>query len=284
MTKRAISRVPDDLVFFLLALGSATGVFLEGETDVEVFQKWYAEFDDRLLFYFAGGVGQVKEKVEAVLAISPQFPVFGITDRDFREDSEVETLLHDPNTKLFILTRYALENYLLDPQWVFKELETACGQRFTINNATEMEAAMLEICRSLKTVMAANWVFSEAERDENILSTHFSFGHELSDREEVLRQAVNRLGNIDETEVRRRIEEKEQRLDSLLTGLNSAHRFTNGKHLLFQIWRRFKNDLANKDALLRYLARNADSIEKIPADIRFIVEQKILGLPAQPSS
>lgn len=284
MTKRAISRVPDDLVFFLLALGPATGVFLEGETDVEVFQKWYAEYDDRLLFYFAGGVGQVKEKVEAALAISPKFPVYGITDRDFRENSEVETILNDPSAKLFMLTRYALENYLLDPEWVFKELETACGQRFAINDATEMESAMLEICQSLKTVMAANWVFSEAARHEGLSPRHFSDGHELASREEVLRQAVNRLGEIDEAEVRRRIEEKEHRLDSLLTDLNSAHRFTNGKHLLFQIWRRFKNDLANKDALLRYLARNADSVEKIPADIRFIVEQKILGLPAQPGT
>jgi hypothetical protein len=270
---RTITALPAELTRLLFDLGSRKLVLVEGPDDREVFHQWYGERWSDVEFYVAGGSESVESFLQTVLAHSTTRRAYGIIDRDFRSDAEVDAPLNDPSAHLFILRRYALENYLLEPEAVWEELRVYHGTAFAVPDARAMEASLLQLCQRLRTVVAANWVFYEVGGVE-----YFGEGHDLSDRTELIRQAARRLG-CDEAEAERRIAEKEALLDPMLTALDTAHLRINGKHLLQQVYEvhviKVKKGLL-KDHLRNLLARSVKRLG-LHADVTTIVEGRILG-------
>lgn len=108
-----------------LRTGRGVAIIVEGETaqdDPYFFRKWFDDRADQIAFFPQDGWLQVQTAVSH-LRQSSHVPVFGILDRDFCHDHELDALFNNDG---LIRTRcYTLENYLLSvPHWasVFKVL------------------------------------------------------------------------------------------------------------------------------------------------------------------
>ena len=155
---RVIKAPPPDLATLLIELGPRRLVLVEGDTDLAAFNEWFLERDAELLFHVPGGGGEgVRAFLQQTLDASVTKRVYGIIDRDFRAEAEVEDCLNDAASHLFILRRYCLENYLLEPEVLREELRVYYGAKFVVPDVTTIQNDLLQMCRQLGAAMAANW-------------------------------------------------------------------------------------------------------------------------------
>jgi hypothetical protein len=270
-----ISNLNDDaLTSFLVKLGPRKAVFVEGKTDEHIFEQWYEKELDKILFHKCGGSPQVKKWLNKFA--ERNIPAHGVIDRDFLTDEEISVV--EQTAGLYVLSRYAIENYLLEPNAVFEELRTCRGMDpgFCVSDAAAMRDELLRLCRKLKTLMAANWVILESVRDETAWEKFFTEGHK-TDQKVLIESSAKKL-NLDEAEAKRRITEKEAELDAYLTELETAHKVVNGKHLLFRLYDTHATAaLKSKNVLLNLLTRFHKDRDGIHQDIRDIIERRILG-------
>ncbi len=279
MSTRKIKPLPPELTELtrlIFDLGQRKLVLVEGPDDVAVFREWYRrDGRSQIEFYPAEGHDNVESHLNKILKISATKRAYGIIDRDFRDEAEVKAKLANPNEHLFILPRYALENYLLEPAVVFEELRAYHGEEFAVVDVKAMEQDLLDLCRQLKPIMAANWVFWDEYMASGSASIEFfTEGFPVDNRDLLLQESQKRLG-CSKAEAEQRIAEKEALLDTVLTRLEAAHTRTNGKHLLQRLSKRYQIS-TTKSHFRRLLARTTAQIA-LHSDIQAIVEERILA-------
>lgn len=272
---RIIKTYPPEVTRVLFELGDRKLVWVEGTDDEETFREWFLEQRGQVEFYTAGGWKNVANQLQEYEQYL--YDVYGIVDRDFRSQTEIEAALHNPAAHLFILPRYAIENYLLEPGALCEELRVYYGSAYPAPNPVDLETNMLLLSQKLSTLMAANWVLFEIESTSGIRLNHFSPAHQLDTRQAITEQAAQRA-NWEITKMELRIIEKENLIEPLLHTLTEAHTCINGKHLLHQIYQKYivaiKRGL-DKAHLRRLLARTVKR-QGLPTDIVTIVEHRIL--------
>lgn len=156
---RVIKAPPPDLVTLLVELGPQTLVLVEGDDDRRVLNEWYPEGLHNILYHVpGGGATGVMSMLQHILLETPVRRVYAIIDRDFRSEAEVTARLNDPDGHLFILPRYAIENYLLEPAAIQEELRPYYdyGDTFVVPDVAIIEGEILRMCQQLRTLMAAN--------------------------------------------------------------------------------------------------------------------------------
>ncbi len=270
MTTRTISQLPAELTDILFEAGNRKLVFVEGKDDLEVFEEWFMEDLSELYFYAPGGCENVDTFLQETLNKSSKGEVYGIIDRDFRTEQEV-----DESSHLFILKRYALENYLLEPFAVWEELRIYPSKSFQISDSTAMETALLELCGHLKTMIAANWVIYEASTG----AKYFKEGYIISDRINIIQQTSKRL-NWELATVEQKIVEKEDIIQSKLDSIENAYQIIDGKHLLHQILYQYTDEPKTKSKVehfRRLLTRTVKEKIGLHNEILGIVKQGILS-------
>ncbi|MDQ2732584.1 MAG: DUF4435 domain-containing protein [Armatimonadota bacterium] len=271
-----VGELPPDLTRVLFNLGTRKLVLLEGASDVAVFQEWYRDRRD-VVEFFSPEVPQGRSGVESLLnrilarSTSPNPREYGIVDRDFRDEAEVEAALADPNAHLFILRRYCIENYLLEPAAVSEEVRVLAGYNAITPSPQDMETNLLQMCRRLHPMMAANWAFIEAGHGR-----HFPEGHALVDRETVIARVTAELG-CSQAEAEAALSEREALIEPLLPNLEVAYQRINGKHLLFQLHQAFIRSGINRDQFRNLLARAVKERTGLSQDIKTIIEQRVLA-------
>lgn len=268
---REIKPLPPELTELLFESGERKIVLVEGESDVDVFEEWYSQRLADVVFHAAQGHEGVRSLLERALSYSQNRQIFGIVDRDFRDDVEVELSLTDGGN-LFVLRRYALENYLIEPQAVHDVARTFHGKAFFRNNQAA-EAEILRLCRVLKPVMATNWVLTENAE------TSLPFGFDLDDREHLLSRIAQAVPcSSNDAEIK--LSEKEAAIEIALASIETAHKRTNGKHLLNRLYIVIAKGSGRLDFghLRRLLRDRVQQTAGIHKDIREIVDQKVLGL------
>jgi hypothetical protein len=271
---RIIRPLPVELTRILFELGPRKLVLVEGPDDVEIFRIWFHDRLSQVEFYSAEGYSSVETFLTEILNHSTTKQAYGLIDRDFRNEAEVEARLTDAEAHLFILRRYALENYLLEPVAVFEELRLCLGQNFQITGVEVMTQSLLNLCRQLKSVMAANWIFWDENltRVSNRIS-YFGMHFPTNDQLLLIQETAKNLGCL-EVEAGQRILEKETLLESSLVRLDSAYTHIDGKRLLRLLEKEYR--IPHLDHFRRLLARTTRQIGLHP-DIHGIVERRILG-------
>jgi hypothetical protein len=254
-------------------LGPRKLVLVEGPDDVEVFRIWYHDRLSQIEFYPAEGYPSVEIFLNEILNYSISKQAYGLIDRDFRNETDVEAALTNPDAHLFILRYYALENYLLAPVAVFEELSLYLGQNFHIANVETMAQSLLNLCRQIKPIMAANWILWDENltRAANRIS-YFGMGFPTDDRHLLLREMAKNL-ECSQAEAEPRISEKEVLLEASLVHLDTAYTCIDGKRLLRLLEKEYK--IPHLDHFSRLLARTTRQIGLHP-DIQYIVETRIL--------
>jgi len=277
MTTRTISQLPSELSLMLFEAGNRQLVFLEGKDDIEVFEEWFKEDLSDIYFYAPGGSCKVENFLQKTLEKSHKGQVYGIIDRDFRTEQEVNASLNDKSAHLFILRRYALENYLLEPFAVWEELRIYPSDSVKIPDSSAMTTDLLQLCEHLKTMMAANWVIYEASTG----AKYFKEGYPLSDRANIIQQTSKRL-NWELAITEQKIAEKEIIIQSKLDSIDNAYQMIDGKHLLHQVMYKYTNEPKTKprvEHFRRLLTRTVKEKIGLHVDILWIIKQRILSKP-----
>ncbi len=271
---RTISSLPPDLTRILFDAGNRIVILVEGEDDREVLREWFEEERVEVEFYDCGGIATLTKWMNEFLTLGKLKRVYGITDRDFCSDEVVENSYAE-NSHQFILRRYALENYLLETKTLWEVLKE--GHPEIINDLlTEQALAMqlLSRCRTLQSIMAANWVFFEASQNvQGLDPEYFSVGHETN-RDIVIKRAAVRL-QCSEIEADKGITQKEQLLESYLGQLETAHQVIDGKRLLH--WIHIEQYKTGKEDFFRRRLMREAKIHGLPADIVHIIQERIIA-------
>ena len=270
---RVVKTEPPDLETLLVELGPRRLVLLEGDTDFAAFNEWFLEREAEIMFHVpSGGWRGVVTFLQQALAESTTKRVFGVIDRDFRDEAEVENSLNDPTSHLFILRRYAIENYLLEPEAIQEELRVFYGAKFVVPNVNEIRAELLQMCQQLCTAMAAQWTLLESGGE------FLPDGFNVIRQELIVQQVAARLG-IDAADAEQRITAKEILISPNLTTLEAAHACIDGKFLMHKFYDKYIHAVGSgfvKDHLFRLLVRTI-KLKGVHVDIRAIVEGRILA-------
>lgn len=228
---RTLSSLPPELTRILFDAGSRIVVLVEGEDDREVLREWFAEERVEIEFYDCGGIIPLTKWLNELLTLGTQKRAYGITDRDFRSEEEVAASYAETSHQ-FILRRYALENYLLEPTPLWEVLRERYPEIIQdLPHAQAVAAQLLRRCHALKSIMAANWVFYDTSRQASGTDPeYFSLGYDPT-RNLVLRETAIRL-RCTEAEAEKLLTEKETLIEQALTSLEQAHCVIDGKRLL----------------------------------------------------
>ena len=152
-------------------------------------------------------------------------------------------------------------------------MNTFLGKHNPVPTIMEVEAKLLELCRLLNILMAANWILIENGQ------TKLASGFEKLDAATLIDLIAKRL-NCDPSAAEVLLNKKIALIEPVLGTLETAHTSISGKYLLHQVYVFAKTQRGwTKDYLLRLLIRRVKEIGDIHPDIRFIVEKRILGDP-----
>jgi hypothetical protein len=246
--------------------------------DRYVLREWFKEFLSEVEFYDCGGISNLNKWLEELLDRGTLKRAYGITDRDFQSDAEVDGSYLE-GSHLFIMRRYALENYLLEPKPVWEVLTLRHPAiKVDLPDEQAMEIRLLEICRALKHIVAANWLYFNENKAQYQSSgqtaklEYFKDGHDR-DRHIVIEQAAKQL-KCDEDGCEKRIAEREEIIERYLTDLRLAHQVIDGKRILH--WVNNDHFITGRDYLFRLLAKEI-RLHSLPDDIVIIVQDRILG-------
>ncbi|BDI29982.1 hypothetical protein CCAX7_20330 [Capsulimonas corticalis] len=254
--------------------GNRIVVLVEGKDDVTVFKKLFFDRLSEIAFRAVGGDKNLEGEIELLRGEKLPGKVFGIRDRDFRSDEEVKASLDEPDSILFTLGRYCIENYLLEPRAVLQVLDDVLNESCPWSSVEETDAFLLQLCSELCLMMAANWVLREA----GLYARSFTLGDQASEKEVIVERTARHLGKL-RPETRIAIEEKESSILERLHSIDTAYTRINGKHLLHRLHLgAMEIGLGvQKTSFFNLLLAQIKQQNLIHADLREIVEQKILA-------
>ena len=258
--------------------GNRIIVLVEGDVDREGLREWFKTELDDIEFYDCGGITPLTKLLEEYRSKYTDDRIYGITDRDFRSDEEVAASYAETSHQ-FILQRYAMENYLLETKTLWEVLKERYPEIIgNLPDENAMAGNLLERCQSLKSIMAANWVFSDKNKAQQQATGETAkleyFKTHALERHIVIKQAAIKI-QCEESDTEALIAEKERFIESRLTQLSTAHQVIDGKRLLHWI-NIEKYKTGNEDFFRRRLIREA-KIHGLPADIVDIIHERIIG-------
>jgi hypothetical protein len=263
-----------------LETGQGVAIILEGETEDDdpwYFQQWFGGLAKEVAFFPQDGWFQVTQAVAELRRRVPGIPVYGIIDRDFCDDSALDT---DFETAGILRTpRYALENYLLEPEgWaaVFRLMVRNPADSRGWNEPAQVRGFIEDAYRNCLPLSAHNSIVQSVTAQQ-ANSAGFQARKYLDDCQSFsprncdavlasLRDWGTRLGSADDL-----AERFEQKLQSLQqSSFAEWETQVHGRYVLKDVHSRFpKRPFPLKDYLSLYM----DRYSVPPPDLDSLVER-----------
>lgn len=204
---------------------TSSTIFVEGKDDEGILARWF----DHLKFEAVGGKDKIHKKVEQ----NPRS--WGLLDRDFANE-QVVNASRLPESRVIVLRRYCIENYLLEPtmvatvagQWLkeYPVLQPWIDQTYIIQQ-------LLRWGTELAIYAAANRLIAEWKTAiEGDFARYFGPLPPLPHKQ-VLTELYTRLAKLpDRTELEGILAVYYDEIRSDVSTLGGVHRWINGKVLL----------------------------------------------------
>lgn len=205
-------------------------VYVEGDDDLAVLSHWFPAVQ----FKKAGGKDEVRRRVENSIADC------GVLDRDFATDEQVQAS-HTPESRIVILSRYCIENYLLEPDIIVAAMTELHrpdehSARIWLDEAY-IRRTLHDWGAPLALYAAANAIVSQWRERIN-LDPELGFLRYFGplppvSREEVLNSLRRRLAALTPVaEVESLLDDNYRRVATDVQTWSGLHRWINGKVLL----------------------------------------------------
>lgn len=218
---------PDDVL-----AGASPVVYVEDNADT-IWRVWFPP-EKGVRFVDVGGKAAVRRRVED--DTQKDILSFGVVDRDFDDDETVQRSL-TPDSRVCLISRYAVENYLLEPCAIadtVARMPAVARSEPEWTNPTHVEQALLDWAHQLRFYAAANYLIDGWNRHIRLLRfLRPGQPDYLFDRDfilERLRGWVRELPAVQEIE--RALDEQSAHIDRACRTLDGVHRWIDGKTLL----------------------------------------------------
>jgi hypothetical protein len=205
-------------------------IHVEGDTDHKVLSRWFPAAD----FKAAQGKDQVRSRVENSTVD------YGVLDRDFATDEQVQAT-RMPESRLIILSRYCIENYLLEPDIIaaaFAELNLTDEHPAHIwLDETHIRRTLHDWGATLALYAAANAIVAQWRERINLdpelgFLQYFRLLPPLS-RSEILESLHQRLAALpSKDEVEHMLDTNLSQITEDIQTWSGLHRWIDGKVLL----------------------------------------------------
>jgi hypothetical protein len=168
---------------------SLHNIYVEGNDDIKILSRWFP----RLQFVKARGKDSVKSKVEG------DINSFGLLDRDFATEEDVAAS-REPGSRLAIMQRYCIENYLLEPSIIATAIRDLAGHPPDWLEETHIRRSLEEWASEVTLYAAANSIISEwrdrIQYDQKLGFLHYSGPLPPISRAEVVESLRRRLAAL----------------------------------------------------------------------------------------
>ena len=274
--------LPEPLTIAIQQAGSRKFVLVEGDDDQLAFENSYKKYLSQIYFHSCGGSNMVENHFNQLKNIAQTKRFFGIRDRDFLDDEQVENS-YEQNSQFYILKWYCIENYLLDEVLIFKELcvrhKENYREKIGCSSIENIKQYFIELRQSLCAITAAEWLISEfnerkvaqnIENSETERVEYFSTGFDTKKRELIVKQLAQKIG-LSENETNTILTQQE----ILLAMFDTLHIKYNGKRLLHWVCKRF--EFKDKEYFKRLLISRLHS-EEVNTNFKEIIEDRVLQI------
>jgi len=253
-----------------LLAGASLKVYVEDNADT-IWSVWFPP-DRGVEFENAGSKSRVRNKVQE--DVKKGFLSFGVVDRDFDDDTTVEQSLAQ-DSHVCILRRYAVENYLLEPQALadtVARLPAVSRSEPEWKDPVYVEQTLLAWAYQLRFYAAANHLIDGWNR-HILLLRFFRPGQpdHLFDRGFILEQLRGWARGLPAVQqIESALDEQSARIGQACQTLEGVHQWIDGKTLLFSLLhpRVFHVLPLSAGDLRRYLAEAVR--ENLPPDLQTI--------------
>ncbi len=260
--------VPEDML-----AGASPVVYVE-DNAYTIWRVWFPP-KKNVRFVNVGGKAAVKRRVQD--DIQKSILSFGVVDRDFDDDETVQDSL-SPDSHVYVIARYAVENYLLEPRAIADtviRLPAVARSEPEWKDPTHVERTLLDWAHRLRFYAAANYLIDTWNRHIRLLS-FFRPGQRdhLFDRGFILDQLCNWAYGLPAVqEIETALDERAAHIDEACQTMDGLHRWIDGKTLLsslihpqvFHVLRLSAGDLR------RYLAEAMR--DDLPSDLKAIADR-----------
>jgi hypothetical protein len=205
---------------------SLHNIYVEGDDDINIFSRWFP----RLQFKKAGGKDEVKSKVER------DDESYGLLDRDFATDDQVAAS-REPDSRLIIMRRYCIENYLLEPTIIAAAGRTLVDHPQDWLDEAYIRQRLEEWAGEVALYAAANSIISEW-RDRIQYDRELGFLRYFGPlppiaRAEVVESLRRRLVSLTRADqIETVLDARHAQVSADVAGWDGLHRWVNGKVLL----------------------------------------------------
>ncbi len=203
-------------------------VYVEGDDDLDILKRWFPGIP----FTNAGGKAQVTTKTQAHAACH------GLRDRDFATDAEVAAS-RAPDSRLMLLRRYCIENYLLEPDIIagaVAAMPALAPDLVAWTDEAFVRGQLMAWGAELALYAAANAVVAEWRQ---VVEADFLryFGplppRQPLSRAQVVQELQHRLASLAQPEeVENVLDARLHHVQQDITTWDGLHRWINGKVLL----------------------------------------------------
>lgn len=206
-------------------LSSKGVIYVEGADDKYILSKWFPH----LLFEDAKGKDNVPKRVDQNQAS------FGLLDRDFYSTDEVEASRED-HSRLVILRRYCIENYLLDPAIIADVAQRLNNTHAVLSSWSEENFVyenLFKWANEYATYAAANKLVSEWKQAVETDFRRYFDSLPVQSYDEVLSTLKERVGRIPSShEIDTIFQETHAQISQDFSTLEGVHRWIDGKFML----------------------------------------------------
>jgi hypothetical protein len=242
--------------------GKRIVIFVEGYDDKIIFEIFFYEYNNQVAFIDVDGCGKVEKYVEnCVCNLKKEAFYFGIIDRDFRTNDEIEQKTADTkyNNKLFVFKeRYTIENYLIEDNLLLHFLKSK-NKKYNNYTLEKIKILIEETFQDLILLSVGNFILLQHKKeffnkDASIIPQNFIAS----------RVAEKIYGkNCDENnkkEIADKIEDYQRKI-TLEDCENNYHKFISGKYFFVYFggkvgFTNFKNELDNLARILVFELKN----------------------------
>lgn len=243
---------------------SATTVYVEGDDDLRILRAWFPGIQ----FTKAGGKDEIANRIQ----LHPG--CYGLRDRDFADDVTVASS-RAPDSRLALLRRYCVENYLLEPDIIAEAVRAMPAVAPDLAAWTDEAFARGQLMAwgaELALYAAANAIVAEWQQVVKADFLHY-FGplppQQPLSREQVVQELQRRLASlIRPEEVADVLDARLGQVQQDIATWDGLHRWINGKVLLERcLYPRAFEPVGLSQSRLRDALIDAGK-ERVPAELR----------------
>lgn len=254
-------------------------VFLEGteRTDKFILDSWFLKEKGKIVFVSSGSFSEIKgasEKVLDLLQTSSKYNYYySIRDRDFLSEEERDRIIRSGNSRIFVWSKYHIENFLIDANVIFKVFSKLMPTDNPILNPEDCVKKIKEIAIEKRSLFISKMVEYELNslfkgRFLKISTDGDGYMHDALTKTQEIRKQLEEL--LTDDKIRALVRAKEVEFDEITQNQKWLDVLP-GRLLLSLLWGKYGKGMTFE--IFKNLLVDEISIQqRVPSEVKDVID------------